>query len=193
MADELTESFVFTVERGLPEVSACGQDLPQYAAALQEYIVRGFSQVDAALARKERAAYDLCAYLGGLAPTECLVEVPGIDQTTFTYAQSADEVLEPGSGVLPYVAYDDLIWYRAGAAIQDSSSNVSHKINPSIPDNVGVNFAVFMTAGNDAQVHLNAPNEERKNSGDEDYFGLQSEPGDDNPSVWIYWMIFPFS
>lgn len=187
------EATLYSVERNVPTVSACGGDIPQFAAALQAYIVDGFSQVYAAMAQKERASYDLCQYLGGLAPTDCLIEVDGIDQSTFTYAESADEVLEPGSGVLPYVAYDDVTWYRAGAAIQDSSSNVNHLISPPILDSVGIEFAVFMTAGNDAQVYLNAPNEERRNEGDEDYVGLQSEPGDDNPSVWIYWMIFPFS
>ena len=187
------ESVVYTVERGLPELSACGEDLPQYAADLQAYIVRGFSQLYAALAQKERSSYDLCAYIGGLAPTECLVETPGIDQITFTYAASADEVLVPGSGVLPYVPYDDITWYRAGAAIQAVGDNINHLIRPVIPDSAGIEFAVFLTAGNDVNAYLNAPNEERKNSGDEDYIGIQSEHGDDNPSVWAYWVIFPFS
>lgn len=189
----MTDPLVFTVERGLPEVSSCGGDGPQFAAAFQEWIVRCFSQVDSAIALKERASHDLCQALGLLGPTECLVEVDGIDQTTFTYAESADEELVAGSGVLPYVAYDDLTWCRVGAAIQPVPSNVNHLIRPVIPDDVGIEFCVFLTEGSDAQVHLCAPNEERKNSGDDDYIGIQAEAGDDNASVWAYWMIIPFS
>lgn len=186
------ENIVFTVASGLPEVSACGGDLPQFAADLHAYIVRGFSQLDAALAQKERSPHDMCRDISLLAPDSCLIQVSGIDQTQFRYASHPNEIIEPGTGVLPYIEPPDQQLYRAGARIQSTDSDVSYSIRPPIPDSTGLAFGVWLTAGNDANAWISSPNQLRKNVGIDDRFNIHVIPADESQSIWLFTLIIPF-
>lgn len=183
------ESIPYTVANGSPAVPACGGDLPQFAAQLQEWIVNGFSQIDAALAQKERASYDICRDISLLRPGSCMLTKAAIDQREFSYASSGSQDIIPGTGVLPYIGYQSSMLYRAGVQIQPVGELVNYLIRPEIPDNIGLDFGIILGAGNDFNACFSSPEGSRKNDGDADYFGISSCPDDQSQGILVYWLV----